>query len=131
MWITINYFLLIHIHQLVSTLYIITNIGGNFVLQAKFLKACGTLLQTPVEIRKASGRSADTLTQKERLPNFSSPGASIEKLKMEKQSEESPAPVKICEEWVTRSGSLMDSSSRYISQMLHVVLKQWRTGSSK
>ncbi|KAL7102502.1 hypothetical protein ACP275_08G124000 [Erythranthe tilingii] len=78
--------------------------------EAKFLKACGTLLETPVEIRNALRECVDTSAQKEVSPNFS-PSASIEKLKLEKQSDESPKPVKICEEWVTGSGSLVDSSS--------------------
>ncbi|KAI3465561.1 hypothetical protein Pfo_022224 [Paulownia fortunei] len=81
--------------------------------EAKFLKACGTLLETPVEIRKASGKWADKAAKKEELPNFNSwlSSASNEKLKLEKQPDESPTPVKNCEEWVTEEGSLMDTPS--------------------
>ncbi|KAL0320026.1 UNVERIFIED_CONTAM: protein JASON, partial [Sesamum radiatum] len=81
-----------------------------FILQAKFLKACGTLLETPVEIRKAS-RSFLSTQYKEESLNFNSwlPNASIEKLKLENQPDESPAPVIISE--ALGAGSSVNSPS--------------------
>ncbi|KAK4397792.1 protein JASON [Sesamum angolense] len=84
--------------------------------EAKFLKACGTLPETPIEIRKASEKWQDIPARigEEKSSKLVSwlPNASIEKLKLEKQSDESPRPVKIHEEWLTGLGSLMDSPSR-------------------
>ncbi|KAL0307189.1 UNVERIFIED_CONTAM: protein JASON [Sesamum radiatum] len=83
--------------------------------EAKFLKACGTLPETPIEIRKASEKWQDIPARigEEKSSKLISwlPNASIEKLKLEKQSDESPRPVKIHEEWLTGLGSLMDSPS--------------------
>ncbi|KAI3457682.1 hypothetical protein Pfo_014345 [Paulownia fortunei] len=83
--------------------------------EAKFLKACGTLPETPAEIRKASEKLEDISAQNgaKKSSKFNSwlPNASMEKLKLGKQSDESATPVKICEEWVTGSGSLVDSPS--------------------
>ncbi|KAK4429209.1 protein JASON [Sesamum alatum] len=85
--------------------------------EAKFLKACGTLLETPVEIRKASGKWTDMSAQykEEESLNFNSwlPNASIEKLKLEKQPGESPMPVVVCEALGT--GSLVGSPSSCMS----------------
>ncbi|KAL0354283.1 UNVERIFIED_CONTAM: protein JASON [Sesamum angustifolium] len=84
--------------------------------EAKFLKACGTLPETTIEIRKASEKWQDIPARigEEKSSKLISwlPNASIEKLKLEKQSDESPRPVKIHEEWLTGLGSLMDSPSR-------------------
>lgn len=85
-----------------------------FILQAKFLKACGTLLETPVEIRKVSGKWADTSAQKSSKVDSWIPSASIEILKLEKQLDESSTPVKIYEECVTVAASLVGTPSRYI-----------------
>ncbi|KAK4386299.1 protein JASON [Sesamum angolense] len=80
--------------------------------EAKFLKACGTLLETPVEIRKASRKFLSTQYKEEESLNFNSwlPSASIEKLKLEDQPDESPAPVIISE--AMGAGSSIDSPSR-------------------
>ncbi|KAL0327927.1 UNVERIFIED_CONTAM: protein JASON [Sesamum calycinum] len=79
--------------------------------EAKFLKACGTLLETPVEIRKASRKFLSTQYKEEESLNFNSwlPSASIEKLKLENQPDESPAPVIISE--ALGAGSSIDSPS--------------------
>ncbi|KAG8364514.1 hypothetical protein BUALT_Bualt18G0005100 [Buddleja alternifolia] len=83
--------------------------------EAKFLKACGTLPQTPFEIRKASRKWADTSAQREEEKSWTFkswiPNASLEKLKLDKQPDESPPPVKLCEEWVTWTGFSTDSPS--------------------
>ncbi|XP_011100505.1 protein JASON isoform X1 [Sesamum indicum] len=83
--------------------------------EAKFLKACGTLPQTPIEIRKASEKWQDIPARigEEKSSKLISwlPNASIEKLKLEKQSDESPRPVKIHEESLTGLGYSLDSPS--------------------
>ncbi|KAL3849102.1 hypothetical protein ACJIZ3_010984 [Penstemon smallii] len=61
--------------------------------EAKFLKACGTLPETPVEIRKASKKWDEKKSLK-----FNS-----------WLSNECPTPVKVCEESVTGAGSLEDT----------------------
>ncbi|KAK4437461.1 protein JASON [Sesamum alatum] len=83
--------------------------------EAKFLKACGTLPETPIEIRKASEKWQDIPARigEEKSSKFVSwlPNASMEKLKLEKQPDESPRPVKVHGEQLTGLGSLMDSPS--------------------
>ncbi|KAL2252242.1 UNVERIFIED_CONTAM: Protein JASON [Sesamum indicum] len=79
--------------------------------EAKFLKACGTLLETPVEIRKASRKFLSTQYKEDESLNFNSwlPNSSIEKLKLENQPDESPEPVIISE--ALGAGSSVDSPS--------------------
>ncbi|XP_073059501.1 protein JASON-like isoform X1 [Primulina eburnea] len=88
--------------------------------QAKFLKACGTLAETPNEIRKASERWVDITSQNgEQKPlNFNSwlPNASIEKFNLGKQSLDSPQPVKICEEGI--AGSVEDTPTSCLTDGL-------------
>ncbi|KAL2547761.1 Protein JASON [Forsythia ovata] len=83
--------------------------------EAKFLKACGTLPETPAEIRKASEKWKDASTKDaEATPlKFNSwlSNASIEKLNLEKQPDESPTPGKISEEQIMESGSLVETPS--------------------
>ncbi|KAL8506901.1 hypothetical protein ACS0TY_017697 [Phlomoides rotata] len=81
--------------------------------EAKFLKACGTLLETPVEFRKVSGKCADISTQREESSKFNSwiPSSSIDKLKFEKQPDESLTPFKVSGEWVTGAGFLVGTPS--------------------
>ncbi|CAA3031914.1 Hypothetical predicted protein [Olea europaea subsp. europaea] len=83
--------------------------------EAKFLKACGTLPETPAEIRKASekwndasAKDADATPMK-----FNSwlSNASIEKLNLENQPNEPPTPGKICEEQRMESSSLVETPS--------------------
>ncbi|KAL2521811.1 protein JASON [Forsythia ovata] len=84
--------------------------------EAKFLKACGTLPETPAEIRKASEKWKDASTKDaEATPlKFNSwlSNASIEKLNLEKQPDESPTHGKISEEQIMESGSLVKTPSR-------------------
>lgn len=88
----------------------------NVVLQAKYLKACGTIAETPIEIRKASERWVDISSQngEQKSLNFNSwlPNASIEKLNLGKQLVDSSQPVKICEEGIAYS--VEDTPTRYI-----------------
>ncbi|CAA2934183.1 Hypothetical predicted protein [Olea europaea subsp. europaea] len=83
--------------------------------EAKFLKACGTLPETPAEIRKASEIWKDPSTKDaEATPlKFNSwlSNVSIEKLNLEKQPDEPPTPVKIREEQRMESSSLMETPS--------------------
>lgn len=76
----------------------------------KFSKSFGTPLETPVKIRKALEKredvSAQNGAQKSLKLDSWLPNASIEK-----QCDESSIPVKSCEAWVARSGSLLDSPS--------------------
>ncbi|KZV31161.1 hypothetical protein F511_16485 [Dorcoceras hygrometricum] len=69
--------------------------------QAKYLKACGTLTETPIEIRKASERLVDisSVNGEQNSLNFNSwlLNASIEKLNLGKPVD-SPQPVNTCEE---------------------------------
>ena len=71
-------------------------------LQAKFLRACGTLTETPTEIRKA----CDKFKGSPGLDNYSEsskfhswlPNTSMEKLQLDNQNEDSRTPVKLWEE---------------------------------
>ncbi|KAB2022391.1 hypothetical protein E1A91_D07G213600v1 [Gossypium mustelinum] len=69
--------------------------------EAKFLKSCGTIPETPVEIRKASnkfkqsppcGRDSETSKYRSWLPN-----TSIDKLQLDKKSDQPPTPSKLFE----------------------------------
>ncbi|KAL9144932.1 hypothetical protein ABFS82_13G007400 [Erythranthe guttata] len=75
-------------------------------IEAKFVKTCETLPETPVEIRKTLDKWEDKSAQnkEEKSVEFDSwlPDSSIEKPKLEKQSDASP-----------RSGSTVDSSSSH------------------
>ncbi|PPS12382.1 hypothetical protein GOBAR_AA08261 [Gossypium barbadense] len=69
--------------------------------EAKFLKSCGTIPETPVEIRKAShklkqsppcGGDSETSKYRSWLPN-----TSIDKLQLDKKSDQPPTPSKLFE----------------------------------
>ncbi|KAE8685227.1 Aspartyl/glutamyl-tRNA(Asn/Gln) amidotransferase subunit B [Hibiscus syriacus] len=86
--------------------------------EAKFLKACGTIPETPVEIRKASPKfkqsppcGGDPETSKFRswLPN-----TSIDKFQLDKQPDQPPTPNKLFEA-LERSDSLENTPSSCIS----------------
>ncbi|GMJ16114.1 JASON [Hibiscus trionum] len=92
-------------------------IGKDLMDEAKFLKACGTIPETPVEIRKASQKfkqsppCGDSKTSKFRswLPN-----TSIDKLQLDKQSDHPANPNKLFEA-LERSDSLENTPSSRIS----------------
>lgn len=79
------------------------------ILQAKFLKACGTLVETPVELRKASSKlNGSPHHDRDSEPSkFNSwlPNTSIKMLQQENQPEQPPTPVKLLEEWGKGPGS--------------------------
>ncbi|KAL6536705.1 hypothetical protein OROMI_026286 [Orobanche minor] len=81
---------------------------GAFVSSTtSLLKACGTLLETPLGFRKASGNLVDTSVESEESLDFNSwlPTASIENLKLQKQPDQSPPPpAKYSEECATEAG---------------------------
>ncbi|KAE8730485.1 Aspartyl/glutamyl-tRNA(Asn/Gln) amidotransferase subunit B [Hibiscus syriacus] len=93
-------------------------IGKGLKDEAKFLKACGTIQETPVEIRKASQKfkqsppsGGDSETSKFRswLPN-----TSIDKFQLDKQSDQPPTPNKVFEA-LERSDSPENTPSSCIS----------------
>lgn len=81
-------------------------------MQAKFLKSCGTLLETPIEIRKVSSKLMDKPTQSEELDSLIT-SASIDTLRIKEPIDETSTPVKSRGEWVTRAGFVMGTPSRY------------------
>ncbi|XP_065852395.1 protein JASON isoform X2 [Euphorbia lathyris] len=77
-------------------------INKELVDEAKFLKACGTLPETPAEIRKASKglKSSPPLNKGSESPDFRSwlPNTSIKKFQLDNQIDESSFPIKLCDE---------------------------------
>ncbi|KAL3592667.1 hypothetical protein D5086_011307 [Populus alba] len=71
--------------------------------EAKFLKACGTLTETPIEIRKACEKfnGSPALDKDSEPSKFHSwlPSTSIKKLQLDNQTVQPLTPVKLCEEW--------------------------------
>ncbi|XP_028788322.1 protein JASON [Neltuma alba] len=88
-------------------------------LQAKFLKACGTLAGTPAEIRKASGKlkSSPSCSKESESSRFHSwlPNAPVVKLQMDAQPFDPPTPIKPGEEWRDGRDSLDRTPSSCIS----------------
>lgn len=84
-------------------------------LQAKFLKACGTLPETPAEIRKASQKLKGSPYEKDaESSKFHSwlPNTSIMKLQLDRQCDQPSTPIKLSEEQGSRSASLEHTPSR-------------------
>ncbi|XP_044501996.1 protein JASON-like isoform X2 [Mangifera indica] len=77
--------------------------------EAKFLKACGTLPETPAEIRKASEKFRGSASHdKDSEPSkFHSwlPNTSIKTLQLDRQSDQRPIPTKLFEGWGMESAS--------------------------
>ncbi|XVF31785.1 hypothetical protein REPUB_Repub17cG0022300 [Reevesia pubescens] len=69
--------------------------------EAKFLKACGTIPETPAEIRKASQKfkQSPPCVADSEPSKFHSwlPNTSIDKFQLDKQSDQSPTPIKLFE----------------------------------
>ncbi|KAL7587486.1 hypothetical protein Lser_V15G36856 [Lactuca serriola] len=85
--------------------------------EAKFLKACGTLPQTPEEIRN-SEKFTDSQTQSRDMEaTFHSwiPNTTTEK-PLEKQPDLVHPPIKLFEEWETESDSSTQSPISYIAE---------------
>uniref|UniRef100_A0A2N9FU50 Protein JASON n=1 Tax=Fagus sylvatica TaxID=28930 RepID=A0A2N9FU50_FAGSY len=75
--------------------------------EARFLKACGTLAETPTEIRKASKLNFSPSYDRDPEPQkFHSwlPNTSIKKLQLDNQPDQPHTPIKLCEEWGKGSG---------------------------
>ncbi|KAL5795469.1 hypothetical protein ACOSQ2_000289 [Xanthoceras sorbifolium] len=88
--------------------------------EAKFLKACGTLPETPAEIRKASQKFKGSPHYDETEPSkFHSwlPNTSIKKLQLERHCEQPLTPIKLSEEWGRGSASLEHTPSSCISNV--------------
>lgn len=90
-------------------------------MQAKFLKGCGTLPETPAEIREASKLvAADSpFSGDSNSMKFHSwlPNTSMQKLNLEDQAEQPPI-IKLFDGWITGSGSSGHTPSRYILPFL-------------
>lgn len=71
-------------------------------MQAKFLKACGTLPETPAEIRKAYGSSPIEDSESSKFHSWL-PNTSIQRLNLEMEPEQLPTN-KQCEDSVSSSG---------------------------
>ncbi|KAB1209666.1 hypothetical protein CJ030_MR6G029209 [Morella rubra] len=89
--------------------------------EAKFLKACGTLVETPSEIRKATEKlkSSPPYDGDSGPRKFHSwlPNTSIKKLQLENQLDQPPTPVKLCGEWGKGSVSQERTPSSCISSI--------------
>lgn len=85
-------------------------------MQAKFLKYCGTLVETPAEIRKATEKLKGSPPYERDLEGqkFHSwlPNTTIKKLQLDKQPDLPPTPDKHCEEWGKGSGLQERTPSR-------------------
>ncbi|KAI8007372.1 Protein JASON [Camellia lanceoleosa] len=82
--------------------------------EARFLKACGTLLETPPELREGSGKFKDLSCDGDsEASKFHSwlPNTSIEKLKLEKQPDQPPTPINLSEKRVKGLDSLEQTPS--------------------
>lgn len=82
----------------------------NINLQAKFLKACGTIVETPTEIRKASRKLLDSPRDGRDMepPKYQSlPNASTET-----HLDFTHTPAKHLKEWGNESGSAERTPSR-------------------
>lgn len=80
-------------------------------MQAKFLKACGTLPETPAEIRKSEHSPPNQDSEHSKFHSWL-PDASFQKLNLDMQLNQSPTPVNRYDGWVTGSDSLDCTPSR-------------------
>nr|XP_023894470.1 protein JASON isoform X3 [Quercus suber]POE58429.1 protein jason [Quercus suber] len=89
--------------------------------EARFLKACGTLAETPAEIRKVSAKSKFSPSHDgdSEPPKFHSwlPNTSIKKLQLDNQTEQATTPIKLSEEWGKGSGLQEQTPSSCISSI--------------
>ncbi|QHO26860.1 protein JASON isoform X2 [Arachis hypogaea] len=89
--------------------------------EAKFLKACGTLPGTPVEIRKTSEKlkvspSPDKHSEPSRFHSWL-PNESVEKLQLDFRSVNPPTPLKICQELGDSTDSFDHTPDRCLSDI--------------
>lgn len=96
----------------------------HLILQAKFLKACGTLVETPVEIRKASSKlnGSPHHDRGSEPPKFNSwlPNTSIKQLQQEDQPDQPLTPIKLGEEWGKGSRRSEHTPSRFYIECLKI-----------
>nr|GMD74649.1 protein JASON-like [Ipomoea batatas] len=94
--------------------------------QAKFLKACGTLQETPAEIQKLSKECEDSSALKVVSPNSGSwlPNSSIENQNLVEQPDQPLTPPKICKEVMEGSDSSVLTPSRTESLCLPKFIAQ-------
>ena len=95
-------------------------------LQAKFLKACGTLAGTPVEIRKASEKlkvsaSCDKDSEPSRFHSWL-PSTSVEKLQLDVQLFNPTTPIKLCQELGDRTDSFERTPNRLFMSLNFLLL---------
>ncbi|XWS36828.1 hypothetical protein CRYUN_Cryun20dG0119100 [Craigia yunnanensis] len=87
--------------------------------EAKFLKACGTIPETPAEIRKASQKfkQSPLCGGYSETSNFHSwlPNTSIDKFELDKESDQPPTPIKLFEALGSRSDSPENTPTSCIS----------------
>ncbi|KAM1113159.1 hypothetical protein ACFX13_046800 [Malus domestica] len=88
--------------------------------EAKFLKACGTIAETPAEIRKVSStlNGSPHRDRDSEPPKFNSqlPKTSIKNLQQElDQPDQPPTPMKFNEEWGKGSGPSEHTPSSFVS----------------
>lgn len=82
--------------------------------EAKFLKACGTLPETPAEIRKSGQLPPNQDSEHSKFHSWL-PDASFQKLNLDMHCNQSPTPVNRYDGWVTGSDSLDCSPSSCIT----------------
>uniref|UniRef100_A0A2N9FMK8 Uncharacterized protein n=1 Tax=Fagus sylvatica TaxID=28930 RepID=A0A2N9FMK8_FAGSY len=90
------------------------------IVQARFLKACGTLAETPAEIRKASKLNFSPSYDRDPEPQkFHSwlPNTSIKKLQLDNQPDQPHTPIKLCEEWGKGSAQLKAVEQEVLIQL--------------
>lgn len=95
-------------------------------MQAKFLKACGTLAGTPAEIRKASGKlkMSPSCSKDSESSKFHSwlPNAPVEKLQLGIQPIDPQTPTESGGEWRNCRNSSDLTPSRLSVSVLHIPL---------
>lgn len=89
--------------------------------EAKFLKACGTIVETPAEIRKASAKlkGSTPYDRDSEPPKFHSwlPNTSIKKIQLDNQPDQPPTPLKLFEECGKESASQELTPSSTVSSV--------------
>ncbi|XVF81697.1 hypothetical protein PTKIN_Ptkin15bG0176200 [Pterospermum kingtungense] len=89
--------------------------------EAKFLKACGTIPETPVEIRKASQKFKQSPPNQETSKLHSwLPNTSIDKFQLDKKADQTPTPIRLFEALDRRSNSPENTPTSCISNEVNI-----------
>lgn len=85
--------------------------------KAKFLKACGTIPETPAEIRKASQKFKQSPpdcgnSEISKLHSWL-PNTSIDKFQLDKKADQAPTPIKLFEALGRESNSPENTPTRF------------------